>query len=89
MVNSKIIKKILDNFLTKKEDWATVSELTEITSQTRFIKSYKIQTSTSNFNFTTSLPSASSDASCAFYRTSECKRCTKDVYRRSTLEIRS
>ena len=28
------------NFLTKKEDWATISELTEITSQTRLIKQY-------------------------------------------------
>ena len=34
------IQSDMYHFLTKKEDWATISELTEITSQTRFIKSY-------------------------------------------------
>lgn len=34
------IQSDMYHFLTKREDWATISELTEITSQTRFIKSY-------------------------------------------------
>ncbi len=34
------IQSDMYHFLTSKDDWATVSELTEITSQTRFIKSY-------------------------------------------------
>ena len=34
------IQSDMYHFLTKREDWATISELTEITSQTRFIKPY-------------------------------------------------
>jgi hypothetical protein len=34
------IQSDMYHFLTTKEDWATISELTEITSQTRFMKPY-------------------------------------------------
>jgi len=34
------IQSDMYHFLTKREDWATISELTEITSQTRYIKKY-------------------------------------------------
>ena len=40
------IQSDMYHFLTKKEDWATISELTEITSQTRLIKSYNSDTKT-------------------------------------------
>jgi len=40
------IQSDMYHFLTKIEDWATISELTEITSQTRFVKAYNSETKT-------------------------------------------